>query len=121
MHSESKLVERFEKFNRGEWVQLIRASVEFDEQAAVSRSRKKRGGNDLEHCATRAFNLIQVGEFSSARQALEVAKIALGTEETLSKLTDRHDRGTSPSIVGQRARFEVVPFVGGWSCARSST
>ena len=90
--AKSKLVERFEKFNRGEWVQLIRASVECDEQAVVSRRRKRRGGNDLEHRATRAFNLIQVGELSSARQALEGAEIAPGTEETLSKLTDTSKR-----------------------------
>ena len=65
--AKSKVVERFEEFNRGEFVQLIRASVECDDQAAVSHRRKRRGGNDMEHRAIRALNLIQVGEFSSAR------------------------------------------------------
>ena len=74
--AKSKLAERFDKFNRGEWAQLIRASVECDEQAVVSRRRKRRGGDDLERRATRAFNLVQVGELSSARQALEGAEIA---------------------------------------------
>ena len=60
--AKTKLAERFEKFNRGKWVQLILASVDCDEQAVVSRRRKRRGGNDLKHRATRAFNLIQVGE-----------------------------------------------------------
>ena len=90
--AKSKLMEIFEKFNRGEWAQLIRASVECDEQAAVSRRRRRRGGIDLEHRATRAFNLIQVGELSSARQASEGAETASGTEETLSKLTDTSKR-----------------------------
>ena len=46
----------------------------------------------MEHRATRAFNLIQVGELSSAREALEGAEIAPGTQETLSKLTDTSKR-----------------------------
>ena len=38
------------------------------------------------------INLIEMGELSSARQALEGAEIAPGTEETLSKLTDTSKR-----------------------------
>ena len=40
--SKSKLSERFDKFARGEWMQLIRASIQCDEQAAVGRRRKGR-------------------------------------------------------------------------------
>ena len=65
--SKSKLSERFDKFARGEWVQLIRASIQCDEQAAVGRRRKGRRANDLERRAIRALNFVQVGELSSAR------------------------------------------------------
>ena len=45
--SKSKLSERFDEFARREWMQLIRASIQCDEQAAVGRRRKGRPGNDL--------------------------------------------------------------------------
>ena len=40
--SKSKLSERFDKFARREWMQLIRASIQCDEQAVVGRRRKGR-------------------------------------------------------------------------------
>ena len=78
--SKSKLTERFDKFAWGEWVQLIHASVQCDEQAAVIRRRKGRRGDDLERRAIKALNFVQVGELSSARQAPEGAEVAPGTE-----------------------------------------
>ena len=90
--SKSKLAERFDKFARGEWVQLIHASVQCDEQAAVIRRRKGRRGDDLERRAIRALHFVQVGELSSARQALEGAEVAPGTEDTLKKLSDTSKR-----------------------------
>ena len=87
--SKSKMTERFDKFARGEWVQLIHASVQCDEQAAVIRRRKGRRGDDLER---RALNFVQVGELSSARQALEGAEVAPGTEDTLKELSDTSKR-----------------------------
>ena len=59
-----KLSESFHKFARGEWMQLIRASIQCDEQAAVGRRRKGRRANDLEQ-AIRALNFLLVGEFIS--------------------------------------------------------
>ena len=62
-----KLVERFEKFSRGEWHDLIRESTMCDEKAAVSRRRsRRRQVDDLEMRATRAEMLVQLGELSSS-------------------------------------------------------
>ena len=70
--SKVKLVERFEMFARGQWDQLLRASELCDERAAVSRRRRtRRVRNDIEVRAARAEALVQIGELSSARQALE--------------------------------------------------
>ena len=90
--SKSKLTERFDKLARGEWVQLIHASVQCDEQVAVIRRRKGRRGDDLERRAIRALNFVRVGELFSARQALEGAEVAPGTEDTLKKLSDTSKR-----------------------------
>ena len=50
-----KLVERFEKFSRGEWTDMFLESAVCDEKAAVSRRRsRRRRTDDLELRATRA-------------------------------------------------------------------
>ena len=66
-----------------------------DEKAAVSRRRsRRRQVDDLELRAARAEMLVQLGELSSARQALEGAALAHGDRHTLNVLTDanRMDR-----------------------------
>ena len=85
--SKAKLVERFEMLARGQWEQLIRASEDCDERAAVSRRRRtRRAGSDIEVRAARAEALVQAGELSSARQALEGAELAPGNRATLAAL-----------------------------------
>ena len=75
---------RFQAFARGEWVQLLRASIQSDEKAAVSRRRRtRRNGNDVERRVTRAETLIYLGELSSARTVLEGSELAPGTVATL--------------------------------------
>ena len=79
-----KLAERFEKFSRGEWHDLFRESTMCDEKAAVSRRRSRSPGRRFGDvsCA------VQLGELSSARQALEGAALAEGDRHTLNVLTD---------------------------------
>ena len=73
-------------------MQLIRASIQCDEQVAVGRRRKGRRANDLERRTIRALNFLQVGELSSARQALEGAEIAPGNDDILKQLSDTSKR-----------------------------
>ena len=82
--SKSQLTERFDKFARGEWVQLIHASVQCHEQAAVIRRRKAPRGRS-------GTSSNQGTEFRSSGRA--------GTEYTLKKLSDtsmRADRLLDP-------------------------
>ena len=67
-----KLARRFEAFARGEWNELLNASRLCDEQAATARRRGgRRAGDEEKRRALRALALTQMGELSSARQALE--------------------------------------------------
>ena len=71
--------------SRGEWHDLIRESTMCDEIAAVSRRRsRRRQVDDWEMRAARAEMLVQLGELSSARQALEGAALAEGDRHTLN-------------------------------------
>ena len=111
--SKAKLSERFDKFVRGEWNQLIRASMQCDEEAAVSRRRKGRRSNDSEQRAIRALNFVQVGELSAARQALEGAEIAPGNDDTLKQLSDtskRPDRLRDPIPPEVMEYVPTMPF-----------
>ena len=67
-----------------------------NEKAASARHRQRRGGDDVERRVRRAENLVHVGEFSSARQALEGAALAPGTRATLDKLQDARRRLPQP-------------------------
>ena len=67
-------------FGRGEWGQLLEASRNCDETAANSQDVDDvEMGSDVEKRALRAKLLVQIGELSSARQALEGAALAPGT------------------------------------------
>ena len=61
----------------------------------LCRGRRRRQ-DDLELRAIRAERLVQVGELSSARQALEGAALAPGNEATLRQLTDASRRPPQP-------------------------
>ena len=76
---------------------LLRASQFFDEQAAVARRRgRRRAGDDTEKRALRVLSLTQLGGLSSARQALEGASIAPGTEATQATLSNPAKRPQEP-------------------------
>ena len=80
--SREKLVARFEAFTQGDWGRLMEASRICDEQVAQSKRRlRRRAQDDLELRAIRAERLVQVGELSSARQALEGAALAPGSQQ----------------------------------------
>ena len=59
---------------------------------AYSRRRRRANHDDLESRAARAEALVQMGELSSARQALEGATVAPGNEETRAALQNPERR-----------------------------
>ena len=88
--SKAKLVERCAVFARGECLALIktcRADAESG-NAATSRRRRRDTGDDLSKRAKKALQLVQWGELSTARQALEGVAVARGSERSLAQLTD---------------------------------
>ena len=89
-----KLQDRFEVFADGDWASLLASSMERASQAAQASSRRSRrqDTDNLESRAARAEALVQMGELSAARQALEGAAVALGARDTLNALQDPERR-----------------------------
>ena len=88
--SRKKLEDRFADFGRGEWMSLEGSRKCAEEAATAHRRRRRRAReNDVEKRAARALNFVQLGELSSARQALEGADLAPGNDETLRALRQR--------------------------------
>ena len=106
--SRAKLLARFESFVVGEWISLIKASALCSAQAGVARNRRRRTDKDLRHRVSRAESLVHLGELSSARQALEEAELAPGTEQTLESL---RKRATVPREEVSRELVRHVPEV----------
>ena len=90
--SRPKLLERFEMFVRGQWDNLLEASRVCGDKAAVARRRRRRRGDDINKRVDRAEALVHLGELSSARQALEGAELAQGSQQTLDILRDQSKR-----------------------------
>ena len=87
--SRKKLESRVRQFQEGNWISLLRESVSCADVAHSSAVRRRRGSSDEEAVrATRALSLVQMGELSAARQALEGASLAPGNLSTLGMLTD---------------------------------
>ena len=90
----AQLHRRFEAFARGEWASLMDCGQECTSRGAQASSRRRRRANhdDQESRAARAEALVQMGELSSARQALEGAAVAPGNEETRAALQNPERR-----------------------------
>ena len=73
------------------------------------RRRRREQGDGIEIRANRALSLVQMGELSAARQALDGAPIAPGMLATLCALTDPEKR--PPSLSDEILHSEPVePF-----------
>ena len=93
--SKEKLRRRFEMFNEGRWEELIRDSEVASNQASVAMHRRRRRHMDEEErSARRAHTLVQLGEVSAGRAALEAAELAPDSEETRRELTDPRRRSS---------------------------
>ena len=93
-----QLVNRFRRFQEGEWIQLLSEGQECAAQAHRSsvRRRRRHRSDDVRDRASRALRLAQLGELSAARQALEGAQLAPGDLTTLRALTDPDRRPPVP-------------------------
>ena len=96
--SKKKLKDRVSLFCSGQWDIMVEESLVSVVNSALARSRRRRGdGRDtVEKRARRAFHMVQLGELSAGRQALEGAAVAPGNKTTLSALKDPTKRPPSP-------------------------
>ena len=106
-----KLEERFAWFVAGRWLDLLESARRTEEQAQQSsvRRRRRHSTDDLAKRAERAVTLVQMGEVSRARQALEGAQLAPGTLDTLRALTDPRKRPPVPREVLSRRIQQFQP------------
>ena len=92
-----QLLERFAKFQRGQWSELVEEGAILAEEAHSVCCRKRRMQKaDVPRRAHRALRCVLDGELSAARQALEGAEIGPGTEKTHKALTNQLKRPSEP-------------------------
>ncbi len=77
------LMRRFEQFQRGEWLALLR------ESRAQSNVRAGAREPTAQSRARRATQLVHQGEVSAARQALTASSLAPGSDDTFERLQER--------------------------------
>ena len=87
---------------------MLETSLELSVQGATASCRRRRGQKDtVERRATRAFDLCQLGELSSVRQALVGAAIAPGNSRTQELLQDETRRPPEARSPIDRSLLEV--------------
>ena len=93
-----QLEERFQKFSAGQWADLIEASTSLSTRGSEAAVRRRRGdqADNVSKRADRALELVQMGELSAGRLALEGAQIAPGDDATFKALTDATRRPPVP-------------------------
>ena len=90
---------RFKSFHDGRWIQLLNESAVSSEKSQTQSARRRRRAQDDDDeakRAARALSLVQVGDLSAARQALEGASMAPRTSATLRALSDPEQRAPVP-------------------------
>ena len=108
-----QLEERFSMFSAGQWAELVRNSLATSatgSQAAIRR-RRRRNHDDVRKRADRALQLVQMGELSAGRLALDGAQVAGGDDATLKALTDKRRRPAVPRATLSQSILEAQPEV----------
>ena len=108
-----RLIERVNKFRAGEWSSLVEESLVVAASGQVSSRRRGRRQQveDVERRANRALSLVQMGELSAGRKALEAAVAATGTQQTLDLLRDSSRRPPNPRAAMPNHIAELQPEV----------
>ena len=91
-----QLEDRVALFQNGEWDVLLEKSLNSSMDGATGRVRRRRNGDSVEKRARRALHMVQLGELSAGRQALEGASLAPGDKKTLEALKDPDRRPALP-------------------------
>ena len=101
---------RVDFFERGLWVDLVEMSLASSVEATNTQARRRRktDGDNVERRARRAFHMVQLGEVSAGRQALDGASLAPGDSKTKKALEDPSRRPAVPrdSVPDSIAQFE---------------
>ena len=77
-----QLEDRVAFFQHGEWDVLLEQSLNSSMDGATGRVRRRRNGDSVEKRARWALHVVQLGELSAGRQALEGASLAPGDKKT---------------------------------------
>ena len=86
----SKLETRITSFQRGLWLELLADGA--SQRGSIHTQSVRVNNMMIMKRAARALSLVQMGELSAAKQALEGAPVALGNMATLRALTDPEKR-----------------------------
>ena len=90
--SKKTLEERFQVFHDGRQLELLgisRGTGAQVHESSVRRRRRQHQDDGIQKRVDRAHSLVQLGELSTARQALEGANVAPGNLATLTALMNR--------------------------------
>ena len=96
-------------FQRCLWLELLAEGASCAEKVHSVRTKRRQQHDDDGKRAARALSLMQMGELSAARQALEGAPVAPGNMATLRALTDPEKRPPLPREELSRAVAEAQP------------
>ena len=116
----SQMLDRFSTFNRGQWINLLIMSQDCSERASQAQCRRRRThqNDSLERRAERAEALVQIGELSAGRRALEGAPLAPGNMATLRELQNPLRRPPVPRSPMAPIVLEQDLFLKNLKCAR---
>ena len=108
-----KLLARFEKFATGQWTDLLRANDLCSRQLLLPGARKDCRSADLTSVSG-ALHVVQLGELSSGRQALEGADLAPGTIAPLNAFHGFHPTFELDEMLFSRNLRSAKKFGGWW-------
>ena len=101
---------RVDLFEKGLWVDLVEMSLASSVEATNAQARRRRriDGDNVGRRARRAFHMVQLGEVSAGRQALDGASLAPGDSQTKKALEEPSGRPAVPrdSVPDSIAQFE---------------
>ena len=117
--AKSSLIEPLQFFSEGNWTIFAAYQRQVREAGIQGFPRRKSQDDEVAKRSDRVQSFVQIGELSAARQALEGAAVARGTEATRAALTDPAKRPPDPREFPPRqlaktvlvSRFDLDPVL----------